>query len=352
MRKTLFLFLLIVIGGEFISAQCQSQQQRYIYLWDVTESMKGYDKTKKDYSGQNIYNDVVQFLVGDIQSIKDQNTTIIVCPFQANGGVLKEWTHRADMNGKKAIIDSIRSYSNNDKTQTDIVSAIQYAKKYLINPNQFNRLVILTDGSQNTSKDWGKALDMRDFNNEIRDWKVCASLLNAKALYITVGEALDIELPEELKESHPSITVVPASEPGKAQLIDLCPQNLRLSVNDLYGITDTTLHVLFSQNTKNDLGSDIPEVDLVITDASEILRDTIFTGLPIQNNAIALPLRFTKTGEVLHDILDAGEIVLPIYLKITNAQELKALVNLRSDSVLLTLVNKPEPRLTIRQKRK
>ncbi len=344
MRKTLILFLLTLIGGQLTSALCQSQQQRYIYLWDVTLSMKGYDQSTGDtLSDPNhpkyIYDDVVKFLIEDIKSIKTQSTKIIVCPFQ-DGGIKRQWEQHATKDGIASIVKSIQEYHDTIPTKTDIVSAIRYAKQNLIAKNTFNRLVILTDGTQSPKLGGENRL-----NQEIRDWTKYASY--AVALYVTVGDG---EPPSVFNEEPPisGIYDIPGDPPGQLQLVDLCPNDIRLSMNDMIGKNDTILEVYFME-PGNSLGNDIPMVDVVLIDTLGIIKETSFTNIPIQNKRIELPLKLIESAEVLHDKL-AQETIFPIQLKITNKSELKSFVNFTSEKIALTIVNKQEPRLTIRQK--
>ena len=70
-------YLMVTVS---LAQQSRFKNERRIYLWDVTQSMKGYQgKTP------NIFDDVVDALEKDINSVKDEQTDIWVLPFQTGG---------------------------------------------------------------------------------------------------------------------------------------------------------------------------------------------------------------------------------------------------------------------------
>ena len=105
MRKWITLLILLCAnGGVAMSCFAQNTLDRRIYLWDVTLSMKGKGVKKTP----NIYNEVVEFLVHDINSLTDSSTEIVVLPFQTS--VLETWSTKATEEGKKKIIARIKGY--------------------------------------------------------------------------------------------------------------------------------------------------------------------------------------------------------------------------------------------------
>ena len=67
-----------------MAQQSRLKNERRIYLWDVTLSMKGYQERTPD-----IYDKVITALEKDINSIIDEQTEVWVLPFQTN--ILERW---------------------------------------------------------------------------------------------------------------------------------------------------------------------------------------------------------------------------------------------------------------------
>ncbi len=352
MKKLFSLFLLIFLGSQLIEAECGNvTRSKYIYLWDVTLSMKGYvthagSDTTWDRS-KDIHKNVVDFLVRDINAIKDQNTTIVVCPYQADRGVLDVWEKRATDDGKASMVNIITRYRNNQVTWTNIVGAIQYAKNHLIDPNCLNRLVILTDGEQKTGN---PAKDARDFDEAIRNWKLYAPEHNSYALYVTVGE--DAPVPEVVtSDKTGAISVIDHTDTGKQiSIVDLCPQNIRLCLNDLDERKDTILFSVFKQYQDVDMAGVEPVINIEISDKMGLLKKKSFS-LPLTNSKLSIPIEFNYTGNELRNSLPQNdEVYLPVNITSMEFNNPDYKLILQEWKFSIVLVNKPEPKLTIRFK--
>ena len=76
-KIVLLLFLLCFGFIESVGQNSRFKDERRIYLWDVTLSMKGYqDKTP------DIYDEVIDAIEQDVNTLNDENTEIWVIPFQ------------------------------------------------------------------------------------------------------------------------------------------------------------------------------------------------------------------------------------------------------------------------------
>lgn len=146
MRKML-VFLCFVLMLPSIMAQNnqpQPEKYRYIYLWDVTLSMKGYQGKTPD-----IYDEVVKYLHDDIDGIpSEKNREIIVCPFQEK--ILAIWKDVCTIEGKNNIKRQISNFNNNDVTYTNLVDPLKEVERKFVDVTEYETTIyLLTDGNQN-----------------------------------------------------------------------------------------------------------------------------------------------------------------------------------------------------------
>ena len=150
MKRILLLVTFAILLSSTMFAQ--KKTTRKIYLWDVTLSMKGYESGvyHSDDPEKNIYDKVVDWLIRDIEKIKNPSTEIIVLPFQEKIlDVIK--SDDASNDSKKFIAKRIREFYNGDVTYTNISGPLSEAyNTYALN-SRYNDFVILTDGGQNTA---------------------------------------------------------------------------------------------------------------------------------------------------------------------------------------------------------
>lgn len=119
---------------------------RQTYLWDVTLSMQG-----KAPGAPNIWDQVKDAIISDIQQISDDRTEIVVIPFQHK--VLDEWRQPATAEGKAALISKIKAYKIplhkfGDKmtTMTCLYEPLQYVVDKVLSPDKVDVLKLMTDG--------------------------------------------------------------------------------------------------------------------------------------------------------------------------------------------------------------
>jgi RNAse (barnase) inhibitor barstar len=310
-----------------ISAHLAAQptSQRRIYLWDVTLSMKGYQGKTPD-----IYDDVVKFLEKEINSISDPTTELVVLPFQER--VLETWKANADMEGKKDIISKIKSYKNNEVTNTNIIGPIQYVQQHIIKPDKDNLLVLLTDGKN--SPQFGGSDAMKKFTN---DWPEYAKINNAYALYIKLTEEAD----EGGISATTGLDVVPPEGGLKKHILITPSGNATANIKD-----DSASNFAMDPNSTDSLPEGI-KVRVYSLD-SIVNIDEIVT---LKDRKIVFSLILAQPYDSLKNVLDEYTVI-PVKLELLNANEFKEYtIRLTKDIVNLRLINKPEKTLKISVKK-
>ena len=133
----------------FLASFAQSgniKDVRQTYLWDVTLSMQG-----KAPGAPDIWEQVKDAIIKDIQQISDDRTEIVVIPFQHKA--LDEWRAPATAAGKTSLIAKIKGYkiplhSFNGKmtTMTCLYEPLQYVVDKVLSPDKVDILKLMTDG--------------------------------------------------------------------------------------------------------------------------------------------------------------------------------------------------------------
>lgn len=323
MRNKLLILLLFSVC--FSQSIAQNKFQRRIYLWDVTLSMKGWNGKTPD-----IYDDVVDFLKREINSLTDEKTEIIVLPFQES--ILDEWITKASEAGKKEIIDKIEKYNNGLVTNTNIVQPIRTAQSKYIKDDRRNLLFLLTDGKQSGGN--------QELLATIRNWERFAEINNAYAVYVMLTkEAIDDEVVDIIQMTE-RIDVV--TKPGKFDVIDLQPVGpIRLNIKDEIG-KPVNIPLTYKKNIELPDGIKVSiesfnDSIIHISETSEIKDQTI---------SFNLEYNYSRLKDSL------GERTrIPLMLKLLNEQEIKnetgKVILLDPKEVVLELINRPEKTLRI-----
>lgn len=164
---SLFLILCMVLGAANV-AEAQEvpvQRTRYVYLWDVTGSIK--PKGGKITDPESLYSRIYGYLRDDMRS-KPDGTEIIVVPFNdnvveafefevRNGSIkAKDDVKFDDLGtyGANQIEEHYKKYQANKKTKdadkggfTDIAKSLKWAERFIT--NDYNTIfILLTDGGQ------------------------------------------------------------------------------------------------------------------------------------------------------------------------------------------------------------
>ena len=328
MRKTQLILFTILILTSFESLLSQNKSERRIYLWDVTLSMKGYLGKTPD-----IYDKIVKFLENEINSISDESTEIVVCPFQE--AILDTWKANASDVGKQTIINEIKSYNNQKVTGTNIVVPIQFAQNNLIKPDKHNLLILLTDGKQTGGN--ASLLQL------ISKWGNYADINDAFALYVMLTEeAICQDIIDTINKTD-NIEVV--TGPGQAIMIDLQPTNpIKVNIKN-----DKTATISFNFKKGVTLPSNIN-----IQGNSNNQHLTINQKATLEDSKISFTINYKKDYNTLKTQL-AATTKIPLKISIANRDELKEagkIVYLTKENLTLELINKPEKTLKISIKKK
>lgn len=163
-------FLSLSLG---MYAQGQFKDVRQTYLWDVTLSMKGYN------GAPDIYNEVVDAMVKDIESVTNERTEIVVIPFQDKE--LDVWREYATPEGKEAMVKRIRSYKNTSVTNTNISSPLRYAIDNVFTADKIDIMKLMTDGNDNVDPDRLRAI--------LESWCEMAKAKDAYGYYVLLTDA-------------------------------------------------------------------------------------------------------------------------------------------------------------------
>lgn len=202
--------------------KAEFKKDRFIYLWDVTHSMqgKGFQDPKTGkwnaYRKEaDIYDQVVDEIVRDINSITDETAEIIVIPFQSSAqgsyrGDKNPWIYRtASGPNKQELIEKIRSSKKDWLTyrheNTDVVPALSYVINSVISEDRVDYLKILTDG---------KMSDTEGLRKLMNQWCDIARKKNdMHAFYITLND----EAAESIK------AIINDAQNQKCEFIDIIP---------------------------------------------------------------------------------------------------------------------------------
>ena len=157
MKKLILTVCMLCIMSAIFAQGRKFKDERRVYLWDVTLSMKGYN------GAPDIYDQVVKDLTTDINNIEDDHTELIVLPFQE--GILETWKEKATPAGKKALIGKIKNYSNERITRTNLCTPLKDVMNKYLTPDKRNVLYLFTDGAHNM-----KSPSVEDYHALLNSW--------------------------------------------------------------------------------------------------------------------------------------------------------------------------------------
>lgn len=137
----------------------ENLKKRTIYIWDLTKSMvgKGWVDGKRT---PDVYEKVENVLISDIQkyaALDTMNRDVYIVPFQDK--VLEDYVMTIDGCSKDNVDRLVNELKKNGPhcmynvghKYTNISDALEYAIKNYQDANRLNRIVLLTDGEQNTN---------------------------------------------------------------------------------------------------------------------------------------------------------------------------------------------------------
>ena len=325
-RRFLLLLVVFALSANIMAQQNRFKNERRIYLWDVTLSMKGYkDKTP------DIYDKVIAALEKDINSIIDEQTEIWVLPFQTN--ILERWNVKATNAGKKEIINRIKTFKNDDVTNTNITVPMKDVMDAYIKPDKRNVLILLTDGEQNA-----KNYPLETLLDLIHKWCDFAERNDAYAFYVMLTQ---FAKNEKLIEAIDAACRMYKGEGTDFNFVELLPQdNIKYNIKD-----DAGKKLLLKIDCKKRVA--IPE-DLKVHCYCEsnpyvdVDQSTI-----VKNGMLELELKQKQNYDSLKHALpiDTNEKII-LHFDVENKDKYP-LVSLLNNECTLELINKPEKILKV-----
>ena len=310
-------------------------KEKVVYLWDVTLSTKGYNSKTGKFDGTNIYDDVVKFLVKQIDGETDDNTDIYIIPFQDK--VLEVWSAKSDNVGKKTLIDKIKKYDNRDVTRTNISGPMKYAVDNLVDSVSRTFLYVLTDGLQNYPKESG----METLREYVRSSAWSKKSDETYMFYFAMTPAaVDPDLKKIIENDSTAYFIGP--DGLNMTWLDLeLPDKLYYNIKD-----DSCINVTLTP--RQDIR--IPEgLSLKVCIQDEHIQ--IDEIIDVAGGIVPIPLRNKYDYENLKKKIP--EVVnLIMSVELLGVEEVKnkdkVLVKLGDNKIRLNLINKPEKRLKIK----
>lgn len=164
-----------------VSKQNTNDTQFYVYLWDVTLSMRG----PKRGGVADIWESTKEWLINEIESRNtNPNDTIVVCPFQeciikGNTGLKRispneivprpyvnaddmnqsmnydsPWKYPATKNGKRELINKIESFIQPHHGLTNLLGPLKDAERDYVDTSKYTTTIyMLTDGIDDFNED-------------------------------------------------------------------------------------------------------------------------------------------------------------------------------------------------------
>ena len=318
-------YLMVTVS---LAQQSRFKNERRIYLWDVTLSMKG----EGSQPTPNIYDKVVDALQKDINSINDEQTEILVLPFQTS--ILDCWKTLATSTGKKSLIDKIKGFNDNNLTKTNIALPMEKVMTTWIKPDKRNVLILLTDGIQN-------ATPKQELIEQIQKWCRIAEKNDAHAFYVMLTQfAQDEELIKVIDETCRMSKIV-IDDDFDINFVELLPQsNYKYNIKDDAG-KKLSLQIEYKKNIK------IPEDLEVLCYCEPNPYVDINQTATIKNNLLEIAMKQKQCYDSLKVRLPQNvneQIMVHFEMK---EPEKHPKVQLLNDECTLELINKPEKTLKV-----
>lgn len=325
-RLLLFFCAFFILSIDSIAQQNRFKNERRIYLWDVTLSMKGFKERTP-----NIYDQVITALEKDINSIIDEQTEIWILPFQTS--ILERWNVKATPAGRKEIIEKIKAFNNDEVTNTNITIPMKDVMDTYIKPDKRNVLILLTDGEQNA-----KNYPMETLLDVIRKWCDFAEKNDAYAFYVMLTQ---FAKNERLIEAIDGACRMYKGEGTDFNFVELLPQdNLKYNIKDDAG---KKLILRMDCKKKTTIPDDL-KVHCYCNPNPYIEIDQL---VAIKNGQIEIDLKQKQSYDSLKHALpqDTNEKIA-LYFEVDN-KESYPLVSLLNEECCLELINKPEKILKV-----
>lgn len=336
MNKKVLLVFIALYDIALVFAQGNFKDVRQTYLWDVTLSMKGYNKAP------DIYDKVVDVMIKDIQSIDNERTEIVIIPFQ-DTRYCEVWTEIATPAGKKSLINKIKSYNNTKVTHTNISAPLLYAIDSVFSTDKIDIMKLMTDGNDN--------INPQKIHDILDHWCDIAKRKDVYGYYILLTDAAkNGALSMQLRGicNFEEVDVTSGNFSGIADIIQETPafaEGIAISVRDEYNKEKRLEFIQYMGNnapvgfqvhfkTRPNPYIQIDEVAEMQSDNSMVIhpkflvpQDTLMRILPIDNSYDDIIMDYSPTAD-----MQVGRFQF---------------TRLTDDSCKICLINKPEKTVRI-----
>lgn len=329
MNKIFLILLCLFAVSSTSKAQTNHyKNERRIYLWDVTLSTKGFG------GKPDIWSDIKDAIVKDINSIIDEDVEIIILPFQVS--ILEEWKAFATGQGKKDLVKRIQQYDNNDVTNTNICLPMEVVMQKHIDSSKRNVLILLTDGEHTNTSSYPTSKLIEIINR----WCNFAKEKDAYAFYVMLTEfAHNDYLVDAIKKSC-RISAINGIDINFVEL--KAPEKISFNIKDDAN-KPLSISLTYKKNVK------IPEglTFKLEIEENEYIETNGISELSNQN--LNFNIKLKQPYEKLKSVLpEESSTPIRAYLSLSDSsKEQHPLVLLLSDVIQINLVNKIEKTLRI-----
>ena len=329
------------------------KKDRFIYLWDVTHSMQGrgfqnpktgkWDAYVKE---ADIYDQVVEEMVRDINAITDETAEIVVIPFQSSApgsyrGDQNPWIYRtASGANKQELIGKIQSSKKEwlkyRHENTDVVPALSFIINSVISEDRVDYLKILTDG---------KMHDTKGLQDLMARWcEIAGRKKDMHAFYITLNQEAAESIRKIIQEAENKdcIRVIDAEDDiTKVTFYHVIPYPV-IAVNANDQLASSSPSVTAQMQVKGP--GKLPESFKVRFESEENPFLTVDAVRSAKDNAFNLPLSFKMNlDEMKRHFTNGMKYPVKVHLTAVDGEN----VYLMEDTITLYLTVEKEKKMTL-----
>ena len=327
---------------------------RRVYMWDVTLSMTG------KAGCPDIWQDVKDALVKEINLITDPAVEIVIIPFQHRA--LNEHMQReyATAEGKAKLVSFIKGYqlprtwtgnaasgcedmANGKTTMTALYAPLKYCLDNVIVPDKTNFLEFMTDGVSDFENDRNR------FEELVRNWCSMAEEKNLYAFYVMLTPQAKNDHVKKVNQCDRLKMVDPTDGPVVISLQELTPpERISFSTHDDYG-KPFTLKLSSSTSALLKKGY---KVRVSSTENPYIHVDQVCEVNP-SDMSISFTPEFKASADELRSLKNSGDMT-PVVLNISPSEDMKdnldyALVFMQAGAhTMVDVIAAAEKKVTLR----
>ncbi|MDR1369738.1 MAG: VWA domain-containing protein [Dysgonamonadaceae bacterium] len=353
--KKILIFTVLLCFVSVSSLVAQTKSQRRIYLWDVTLSMKG--KAKVDGKPTaNIYDDVVEALCRYINGINNENTEILVLPFQEK--ILPAiGPRKATLDGKEDIEKKIRNFNLPSHRWTNIFKPLSEVVDNYLQEDKNTVVYLLTDGIQD---DPSANSAGRESWKAVEKWNTDAGENNFLYYVYLTEVAKDPKIDKAIEDAKknpetPNNLDRTDGNGGDMSFLNLTPPgNLSFNLKDNKEKPVKSVSVTFIP----DNGKVPNNIDIHIKLAEENPYFNIDQIVRLNNNTATFEIKFKNEYKDYEALTKEQEekTSYKLMVDVSNSNKIieqnKVSVSINPSAILLDLINKREKTLKITLKKK